>query len=90
VNLPPAESHTAPIPEERLEGLALPLGSTDVAQAALSQNRRQALLDEELEKRQEMWRWLIVGAILLAILETWLSGRTWRRPALVAQTEEAA
>ena len=90
VNLPPAESHTAPIPEERLEGLALPLASTDVAPAALSQNRRQALLDEELEKRQEMWRWLIVGAILLAILETWLGGRTWRRPALVPQTEEAA
>ncbi len=90
VNLPPAESHTAPIPEERLEGLALPLDSTDVAQATISQNRRQALLDEELEKRQEMWRWLIAGAVLLAILETWLGGRTWRRPALGGQTEEAA
>ena len=90
VNLPPAESYTAPIPEERLEGLALPLASTDVAQATVSQNRRQALMDDELEKRQEMWRWLIVGAILLALLETWLGGRTWRRPALVGQTEEAA
>ena len=90
VNLPPAESYTAPIPEERLEGLALPLASWDVAQATVSQNRRQALMDEELEKRQEMWRWLIVGAILLALLETWLGGRTWRRPALVGQTEEAA
>ena len=90
VNLPPAESHTAPIPEERLEGLALPIDSTDVAQATISQNRRQALLDEELEKRQEMWRWLIAGAVLLAILETWLGGRTWRRPALGGQTEEAA
>jgi hypothetical protein len=90
VNLPPAESHTAPISEERLEGLALPLASRDMAQVALSQNRRQVLLDEELEKRQEMWRWLIVGAILLAILETWLGGRTWRRPALGGQTEEAA
>tara|TARA_B100001094_G_scaffold128295_1_gene124376 strand:- start:304 stop:2385 length:2082 start_codon:yes stop_codon:yes gene_type:complete len=89
VNLPPTESHTAPISEERLEGLALPLASRDMAQVALSQDRRQVLLDEQLEKRQEMWRWLIVGAILLAISETCLGGRTWRRSALVAQTEES-
>ena len=90
VNLPPAESHTTPIPEERLEGLALPLDSTELVQATISQNRRQAMMDEELEKRQEMWRWLIAGAVLLAILETWLGGRTWRRPALGGQMEEAA
>ncbi len=90
VNLPPAESHTAPLPEERLEGLDLPFASASPEAAALNQTRRQAMLDEELEKRQETWRWFIVGAILLALLETWLGGRAWRQPAIGSEMGEVA
>ena len=90
VNLPPAESRTTPMPVERLEGLGLPATSGGGQEASLAQARRQALLDEEVEKRQQTWRWLILAAVILAVLETWIGGRTWRRPALVNQTEEAA
>ena len=88
-NLTPAESKTAPLPEERLDGLELPLGPESPEAAALTQVRRQAMLDGELEKRQKTWRWLIMGAILLALLETWLGGRTWRRPAVGSEPQEA-
>jgi len=32
----------------------------------------------ELESRQQFWRWLILAAILVLILETWLAGRLSR------------
>ena len=90
VNLPPAESKTTPLPEERLDGLKLPLAPESAEEGILAQARLQTTLDAELEKQQKWWRWFILGAIVLAILETWLGGRTWRRPALASETEEAA
>jgi hypothetical protein len=90
VNLAPAESQTAPLPEERLAGLKLPLGPASAEGAAKAGTHRQAMLDAALEKNQQWWRWLIGGAIILAILETWLGGRTWRQPAAVSETGEAA
>ena len=89
-NLPPAESKTTPLPEEVLEGLELPLFSNATAKASNFAERRQALLDEELEKRQKTWRWLIFGAILFALIETWLAGRAWRQPFLLSKKEEPA
>ncbi len=29
----------------------------------------------ELENRQKLWRWLILAAIRVLIVETWLAGR---------------
>jgi len=34
------------------------------------------LRDQELESRQKLWRWLLVGALGLVILETWWAGRS--------------
>ena len=31
--------------------------------------------DLELESKQKLWQWLISGALLLLITETWLAGR---------------
>ena len=89
-NLAPEESKTTPLPEEVLEGLELPLFSNATAKASNFAERRQALLDEELEKRQKTWRWLIFGAILFALIETWLAGRAWRQPFLLSKKEEPA
>ena len=33
----------------------------------------------ELENRQKLWRWLILAAIGILILETWLAGRSSQR-----------
>ena len=76
----------------RLAGVLL----TSVAAAALApmaqaadavQCEPEAELDRlkvrnaELEGRQKLWRWLILAAISVLIVETWLAGRI-KRPRL--------
>jgi len=90
VNLSPQESRTDLLLMERLEGLKLPLAGKNSEMVAIAKKREQTLVDEQLEKRQKIWRWLIVAAILLVLLETWLGGWTWRQPATGRAKEGAA
>ncbi len=78
VNLDPAESRTAPLSIEEFERLGVPLASQTSQVAAISAAKSR-LLDTELESRQKLWRWLLVGALAILLLETWLAGRTMRR-----------
>ena len=89
VNLSPHESRTAPMKMERLTALKLPFGPNSKEMAEIVQKREQTALDEQLEKSQKIWRWLIVAAIVLVILETWLGGWLWRKPSPEAATEQA-
>lgn len=73
VNIPAAESNTAPMALDRLEQLGVRLDSGLTRAQRAEQLRQQR--DTELETRQQLWRWLIVAALLLLILETWLAGR---------------
>ena len=57
---------------------------------AIAKKIEQTLIDEQLEKGQKIWRWLIVAAILLVLLETWLGGWMWRRPAAGGASEGVA
>lgn len=84
VNLASAESNTAPLDLEQLEQLGVPLGR-EVSRAERAEQARQQR-DVELESRQKVWRWLIVAALGVLILETWLAGRTARQ---IRQTTEA-
>ena len=86
VNVPARESRTEPLAPERLDGLNLPFAPGSVEKAEIEQNREQTLIDEQLEKRQKIWRWLIVAAIMLVLLETWLGGWLWRKPAAAAES----
>jgi hypothetical protein len=90
VNLSPHESRTDLLPMERLEGLKLPFAHENMEMVAIAKKREQTLIDEQLEKRQKIWRWLIVAAILLVLLETWLGGWMWRRPAAGGASKGAA
>ncbi|MEC8929611.1 MAG: BatA domain-containing protein [Verrucomicrobiota bacterium] len=81
VNLPPAESRTKPLPMELLRGLKLPFAPEGPESEKAVKKREQALMDATAEKRQKLWRWMILAAILLALLETGLAGWLWRRPA---------
>ena len=65
---------------ERLDALNLPFSAKNKQTQKIAQNREQTLIDEQTEKRQKIWRWLIVIAILLVLLETWLGGWLWRKP----------
>jgi len=72
VNVAPPESDTAPLPIETLEQLGVRLGAIPPRDERLSHIRQQR--DIELESRQKVWRWLLVGCLALVIAETWYSG----------------
>ncbi|HWI57464.1 MAG TPA: hypothetical protein VNZ22_09570, partial [Bacillota bacterium] len=86
VNLEPAESRTAPMAADELDRLGVPGPMS--GPVAVSNNQSKARLqNEELEARQKLWRWILVAALGLLGLETWLAGWTTRQ---TARTEEAA
>jgi hypothetical protein len=85
VNLAAAESNTTPMALEQLEQLGLRLGQNLTRAERLNQIRQQR--DTELEGRQKIWRWLIVGALGVLVLETWWAGRASRQ---IAQQMELA
>lgn len=75
VNLPADESRTDPINRSELEALGFPLGVHDLSQPKPTLAQRQQLANAELENRQKLWRYLILGALLVLIVESWLAGR---------------
>ena len=47
------------------------------------ETRRQAQLQNtELENRQKLWRWILLGTIGVLLIETWLAGRASRTAAV--------
>jgi hypothetical protein len=83
VGLAADESRTAPMPLEKLESLGISLKpiETPATKVAAAQRQRQ-LKAVELEGRQQIWRWLILAAIVALMAETWLAGRTTKRNAI--------
>jgi hypothetical protein len=80
VNLDAAESRTAPLPSDELERLGVPMES-DVVTPASQAAQLQTQHNTELEARQKLWRWLIVAALAVLLVETWLAGWITRRSA---------
>jgi hypothetical protein len=80
VNLDPTESRTAPLSPDELERLGAPL-ARQVPTAAREADRRHRLQNTELESRQKLWRWFVVMTLAVLLFETWLAGRTGRKPA---------
>ena len=85
VNVDPRESLTQPQDVSRLEELGVVLGKQPT-RAELVQ-RRRARHDVELEQRQQIWRWLLVIALVVILLETFLASLAGRR---VRSTTEVA
>jgi len=74
VNLSPAESRTDPMPIEDLEklGVSLKPAATVLSDATRLAARHNSF--SEMESRQKLWRWVLVGMFLLLLIETWLGG----------------
>jgi hypothetical protein len=78
VNLDPTESRTTPLTADDFERLGVPLaraaerGRPAAAAAAPS-------AATENEGRQKLWRWFLLAALAVLILETVLAGRAARR-----------
>lgn len=79
VNLPLDESRTSPLSPDDLARLGVPLRSTAEFSAAKSPGAQHRLLQGELENRQKLWRWLIVGLLAVALVEIALGGWLGRR-----------
>lgn len=73
VNVDRRESETDLLAIEQLERLNVQVGQHQTAEAELAQFRQ--LRDRDLENKQKIWKWLIVLAIGLLILETYYAGR---------------
>lgn len=78
VNMASTESNTAPMDVAQLGQLGVRLGveKTRVARAEAIRQQR----DTELEARQKLWRWGIIGLLSVLILETWWGGVRSRAP----------
>jgi hypothetical protein len=85
VNLPSEESKTSAILPEELKQLGVPLdtvGEWNTKHREAAQRERRA---EEMEAQQSLWRWLILAALVVLLLETYFSGRIARRSAVETQ-----
>jgi hypothetical protein len=78
VNLDAAESRTAPMPLDELERLGAPIVHQPTV-ATREAERKVRLRNTELEERQKLWRWFLLGTLGVLLVETWLAGRTARR-----------
>lgn len=79
VNVDPQESKTAPAALEEWERMGVPL-QAEPHRAAQQTAQRQALLRAaELESRQKLWRWLLLAALTVLVVETFLAGYVTRR-----------
>jgi hypothetical protein len=86
VNLDANESRTAPLSPDELERLGVPVAQP--APVARSATKETILLQAaEAENRQKLWRWFIVAALVVLLIESALAGWTARR--LTLKTEEA-
>ena len=77
VNIDPSESQIDLMPVDQLSALGVQLGTHNTSEEEIEQQRQ--LLDFELENRQKIWKWLVLGAIGLIIAESFLAGKTDRK-----------
>lgn len=85
VNLDPSESRTAPLPEEQLASLGMPLKAEELEiPAELKQKREQLLLATEQEGRQKLWRKLLIACLALLLVETIAAWRATNRQPVAA------
>lgn len=79
VNVPPDESRTAPLSADDLARLGVPLQAPIGLAAAKLPEAKRLGQQEGLENRQKGWRWLILGVLAVAFVETVVAGSLARR-----------
>ncbi|MEP6670621.1 MAG: BatA domain-containing protein [Chthoniobacter sp.] len=77
VNLSPDESRLAPFSTERLIALGVPLHTVHETAAEVARREGQAQA-VEIENQQKLWRWLLVAALGVLLLETLFAGKLSR------------
>jgi hypothetical protein len=78
VNLSPDESRTSPLADDALPALGVRLSDgVEPVRSTTAEVERQ-LRARELEGQQKLWRWVVLTALVVLLLETWLAGRAAR------------
>jgi hypothetical protein len=85
VDLDPSESKTSPLTVETLEQFGCRLANP--SRDRVDRDELRQLQNAELESRQKLWRWLILAAIGVLIVETGLAGMAKRHRPAHAQAE---
>jgi hypothetical protein len=84
VTLDPAESRTAPLTADDFEKLGVPMVQA-AERARLTEAAAARPPAVEAESRQKLWRWCLVAALIVLLLETVLAGRAARRAPTAAE-----
>jgi hypothetical protein len=79
VNLSFDECRTASLSPDDFARLGVPLQTTAEFPVADTISAQRRVMQAELESRQKLWRWLIVGLLAVALVETVLGGWLARR-----------
>jgi Mg-chelatase subunit ChlD len=86
VNLPLEESRVAPLSQDELARLGVPVGPAADQPTAASRIHQRKMRRAELENSQKLWRWFLLSALVIAGVEILLGGILARSP----RTAEAA
>jgi hypothetical protein len=77
VNLDPAESRTLPFPTDELDRLGVPVRQAGAREPGHSNSDPAPAV--ETESRQKLWRWIMIAALTVLLIETLLAGLSARR-----------
>ncbi|MEM9017433.1 MAG: hypothetical protein AAGC68_10495, partial [Verrucomicrobiota bacterium] len=78
VNLHPSEGDTTPFDPStvfRDWGISLIDNIEDQPTTELTEEQLARLKSEEKEDKQKLWKWIVLAALLILIVESWLAGR---------------
>lgn len=76
INLAPNEGRLAPLDQQRLAEVGVKLEKTQPVTGAAAEAVAQLRLeDSQHEQRQKGWKTLLLAALVILLLETWLAGR---------------
>jgi hypothetical protein len=77
VNPDPAESRTLPLPTDELDRLGVPVRRAGSRESGHPNSGPAPAV--ESESRQKLWRWIMIAALAVLVIETLLAGLSARR-----------
>jgi hypothetical protein len=80
VNLSPEESRVQPMDAGRLAALGVPLQEEQGTTLEKAAPTPAAIQTAEIENRQKLWRWLLLGAVAVLLLETPIAAKLSQVP----------
>lgn len=87
VNLAPSESRTEPMAVEDIERMGISLEPVSDVTPADGERAAQQGSFTQMESQQKLWRWVLIAALAMLLIEIWLGG--WlSRPAPASEGEQ--